>query len=79
MLPDLNKDMIFGVGAVERPLCIAPVSRIAEARNRALHFRGALPYVPGAHAVKVGFDHKSGWATDTSYVGNTPPRSSTLQ
>jgi hypothetical protein len=40
--------------------------------NRALHMRGALSFIPGAHAFKVGFDHKSGWATDTSYVGAIP-------
>jgi len=40
--------------------------------NQALHTRGAISYVTGAHAFKLGFNHTSGWARDRS------PRATTL-
>ena len=70
-LPDLDPAMI-SVSEQSSGLLYRAGFSYRNSPNRALHMRGALSYIPGAHALKVGFDHKSGWATDTSYVGTIP-------
>ena len=70
-LPDLDPAMI-SVSEQSSGLLYRAGFSYRNSPNRALHMRGALSYIPGAHAFKVGFDHKSGWATDTSYVGTIP-------